>query len=323
MTRSVAVTVLGLLLGVSNVASGQLPNRAPVPGADSAPRSAAPPSVPGAQPPAAQDQVQPPGAPGTVRPEKPLAGADIPPPGTADYRLGPGDIVKIAVYNNPDLATETEVSHDGKIGFPLIGEVTVGGLTRAGSEKLIAERLDTGGFVPKPHVNLLVTQYRSRQVSVIGEVNRPGKYSISEGVGLTDVLALAGGITARGSQMITLIQKDRTGRTVQQEINVRKLLAGTDASKDIRMGNDDVVHVPPVSVFYIYGEVRQPGSYPLAEELTVRQALSLGGGLTVRGTERGIRVDRKSKNGNVQTQRVQLTDRVQPNDVLHVPESWF
>src|SRR5688572_11208743 len=124
-----------------------------------------------------------------------------------EYQLGAGDVVKISVYNNPDLAVETELSQKGAISFPLIGEVQLGGLTRSAAERAIAQRLDAGGFVPKPHVSLLVTQYRSQQVSVLGEVNKPGRYPISQVVGVTDVLAMAGGITAKGSQLITVTRK--------------------------------------------------------------------------------------------------------------------
>jgi polysaccharide export outer membrane protein len=122
--------------------------------------------------------------------------------------------------------------------------------------------------------------------------------------------------------VITIIQKDGNGGVVQQDLDLKRLLPGGDAAH-IRLGYDDIVFVPPLPVFYIYGEVRQPGAYPIAPEMTVRQALSVGGGLTVRGTERGISMERKGKNGEVTTRRPRLTDRVQPNDVLRVPEGWF
>ena len=244
-------------------------------------------------------------------------------PAAGEYRLGPGDVVKISVYNNPDLATESEVSQRGRISFPLVGEVAVGGLTRGEAERAVARALSKGGFVPNAYVNLLVAQYRSQQVSVMGEVNKPGKYPVSLNSTVTDLLAMAGGITAKGSNVITLIQKDAKGRTVQQEINVKKLLAGGDGYANLVVGYDDIIYVPPLPVFYIYGEVRQPGAYPLTPDMTVRQALSLGGGLTPRGTERGIEIDRKSEDGEVSTRRARLTDRVQPDDVLQIPESWF
>jgi polysaccharide export outer membrane protein len=140
---------------------------------------------------------------------------------------------------------------------------------------------------------------------------------------VTDMLATAGGITQKGSNVITVIKRDRNGSATRREINVNNLLASGDLSKNVLVGNGDIVYVPAVSVFYIYGEVRQPGAYPLAPDMTIRQALSVGGGLTIRGTERGIEVDRKGRDGTVGTYRAQLSDKLQPNDVLRVPESWF
>ena len=239
-----------------------------------------------------------------------------------EYRLGPGDIVKISVYGNPDLATETEVSQGGKISFPLVGEVAVGGLTRGEAERAISESLGKGGFVPNAYVNMLVSQYRSQQVSVVGEVNKPGNYAINKASSVTELLAMAGGITAKGSSVIAVIRKDSKGGTVRQEIDTRKLFAGSDAA-NVRITQDDVIYVPAMPVFYIYGEVRQPGSYPLAPDMTVRQALSVGGGLTVRGTERGVRLDRKDKDGKVVSRRPNLDDKLRPDDVLQIAESWF
>ncbi|HKA44438.1 MAG TPA: polysaccharide biosynthesis/export family protein [Burkholderiales bacterium] len=91
-----------------------------------------------------------------------VAETDAPPPGMVEYRLGPGDVVKISVSNKPDLGIETEVAQDGKISFPPVGEIPLGGYTRVGAERAVSERLDSGGFVQQAHVNLLITQYRSR-----------------------------------------------------------------------------------------------------------------------------------------------------------------
>jgi len=244
-------------------------------------------------------------------------------PAAPEYPLGPGDIVKINVYNNPDLTTEAELSQDGTISFPLVGEVKIGGLSRAQAEKAIAARLGEGGFVPNAHVNMLVLQYRSQQVSVIGEVNKPGKYPINQTVTVTDLIAMAGGIGPKGGNMVTIIKRDGNGRTAQHDVDFKGLLSGGNPERNVRIDSEDIIYVPPAPVFYIYGEVRQPGAYPLMPDMTVRQALSLGGGLTARGSERSVQIDRKSADGKVTTRRARLTDRVRPDDVVQVPEAWF
>src|SRR5262245_61691162 len=111
----------------------------------------------------------------------------------ADVQLGPGDMLKVSVYGSPDLTLETRLSERGSISFPLIGEVDVNGITPFAAEKKIAGLLESGGFIRKPQVNVLVTSVQSRQISVLGQVNRPGRYPIEGKRNLTDVLALAGG----------------------------------------------------------------------------------------------------------------------------------
>jgi polysaccharide biosynthesis/export protein len=244
-------------------------------------------------------------------------------PAADDYRLGPGDVVKITVYGIDDLNTEVEISQDGKIMFPLLGEVNIGGLTKGDAVKTIAKRLVDGEFVPNPYVNLLVTQYQARQVSVMGEVNKPGKYPISRPSSVTDLLAMAGGATAKGSGKIVLIKHDADGSTTRREVDIEKLLASADMSRNVVVESGDIIFVPTAPVFYIYGEVRQPGAYPLASDMVVQQALSVGGGLTLRGTERGIKLERKGPNGALESHRVNLSDKLQANDVLRVPEGWF
>lgn len=242
---------------------------------------------------------------------------------SAEYRLGPGDRVRITVYNNADLTTEAQIAQDGRIRFPLIGEITIGGLSRADAERTIARQLASGGFIRQAHVNLLITEYRSQQVAVLGEVSKPGRYPINQAASVTEMLAAAGGITSKASHLITVIRKDGNGESRRYEINVRDLLASDDPAADMRVDRDDVIYVPPAGVFYIYGEVRKPGAYPLVPNMTVRQALSVGGGLTVRGTERGIKVERRGPDGRPRTRSVSLTETLHPDDVIRVPESWF
>src|SRR5205814_10080696 len=119
--------------------------------------------------------------------------------GESNELLGDGDTVRITVFQNPDLTTEARISERGAINFPLIGEVVIGGLAPSDAEARIAQQLSRGKFVVRPQVNLTVLQVRSRQVSVLGQVGRPGRYPLDDvGNNLIDVLALAGGITPGG-----------------------------------------------------------------------------------------------------------------------------
>lgn len=239
------------------------------------------------------------------------------------YVLGAGDTVKITVFQNPDMTTETRISEAGTITFPLIGEVKIAKLTAAEAEARIASMLIKGGFLVKPQVNIAVSQVRSRQASVLGQVNKPGKYPLEDAVvRVTDLIALGGGILATGSDTVTLTTTEN-GKEVKRTINIPEILQSGDTSKNVEITNGDIVFVDRAPLFYIYGEVQKPGAYRLERNMTVMQGISLGGGLSPRGTLRGVRINRPIESGDVKTLQVNLGDVVKEDDVIFVKESLF
>jgi len=239
------------------------------------------------------------------------------------YTVGAGDVVKITVFQVPDLTTETRVSEAGAVSFPLIGEVTVKGLTTLEAERRIAQRLREGGFVQLPQVNMIVLKFASVHVSVLGQVNRPGRYPVEGAVHkLTDLVALAGGVTQLGADTVTLVTQ-RSGKEERVELDLPAMMNAGDLRPDTTVANGDLIYVPRAPVFYIYGEVQRPGQFRVEREMTVMQALAAGGGLTPRGTERGIKLHRRNGNGNVEIVRPAMRDPIRPDDVVYVRESWF
>ena len=236
--------------------------------------------------------------------------------------LGGGDVVKISVYGNPDLAVDTRVSESGFITMPLVGQVGVAGLSTAAAETKIASMLQRGGFVKNPQVNLLVTALTSQQVSVLGQVNRAGRYPIDGPRSVLDLLALAGGISPDGGDVVTVIRK-RNGKVLKDQIDTAELMRIADMTGNSDVQAGDIIFVDRAPRFYIYGEVQRPGQLRLERQMTVLQALSAGGGLTLRGTERGLRVKRRDQDGKLQTIDVKGDDLLQPNDVVYVKESLF
>ena len=238
-------------------------------------------------------------------------------------KLGMGDGVRVTVFQYPDLTTETRVSQRGTITFPLIGEIKIGGLTPAAAGSEIARQLKRGKYLLNPQVTVVMTELRSRQVSVLGQVNKPGRYALDEtSAKLTDVLALAGGVSEVGADTVSIVL-DRNGNTEKLEIDLAAMVRTGDLSKNIDIQNGDTVYVQRAPVFYIYGEVRKAGSYRFEKNMTVMQAVSVGGGLTERATERGINISRRGVDGKLQRVEVGLMDRVQPDDVIHIKEGWF
>ena len=241
----------------------------------------------------------------------------------AEYRLGAGDIVRIVVYQNADLTLEARVSEAGLVSFPLLGQVRLGGLNVTAAEKLIADGLRNGNFVKQPQVTIVVLQVRGNQASVLGQVNRPGRYPIEVAdMRLADLLATAGGIAATGSDVVVFTGM-RDGKPFRLEIDLPMMFSPGGRGQDLLVQNGDTVWVDRQPMVYIYGEVQRPGPMRLERNMTLMQALATGGGLTQRGTEKGIRVHRKSPEGKVQVITPVMDDKVQDGDVVYVRESLF
>ena len=239
-----------------------------------------------------------------------------------DYPLGPGDVLRVQVFQNPDLTTETRVSESGVITYPLIGNIEVGGLPVTDAEKKIAAALKNGGFVRQPQVNIVVLQMRGNQVSVLGQVNRPGRFPLETVSRVSDMLAMAGGATITGDDSAIVIGL-RDGKPFRKVIDIPALYLNERSNEDIVLTGGDIIYVHRAPVFYIYGEAQRPGAYRIERGMTIMQALAQGGGHTVRGSEWRLRLHRKNADGTVEKLSPEMTDTVQPNDIIYVRESIF
>ncbi|MBV8465978.1 MAG: SLBB domain-containing protein [Burkholderiales bacterium] len=236
-----------------------------------------------------------------------------------DYLLGVGDIVKVVVYDHPDLTTEVALGTGGKLTFPLVGEVGLEGKTASQAEALLSDKLKTGGFIKTPSVNVMVTQYRSQRVSVVGEVFKPGRYVLDGPTSLVDMLATAGGITPNGGDVIVLRRGEH-----RVEFTIPKLMGNTDQSlQSMDVVNGDVLYVPRMQQVYVYGEVNRPGAFRLEQHMNAMQALSLAGGFTPRASHSRLKIHRTEPDGSIKKMSITLTDTLQADDVLFVDESIF
>lgn len=244
-------------------------------------------------------------------------------PAANEYRLGSGDVIRINVYQNPDLTLETRVTEAGLVSYPLLGSIRLGTLSVTAAEKLIADGLRSGNFVKQPQVTIVVLQVRGNQASVLGQVNRPGRYPLEVAdMRLTDLLAMAGGAASNGADTV-VVTGVRNGQAFRSEIDLPTVFAAGGKDKDILIINGDAVWVDRQPIVYIYGEVQRPGPMRLERGMTLMQSLATGGGLTQRGTEKGIRVHRKGADGKVQIITPTLDDAMRDGDVVYVKESLF
>jgi polysaccharide export outer membrane protein len=226
-----------------------------------------------------------------------------------DSKLGVGDTVHITVFQQADLTSDARIGERGTVSMPLIGEVKLTGLSQADAARLIAAELKKGKFLNNPQVTVALTTLRSRQVSVLGQVARPGRFPLDDSARLTDVIAAAGGIGPTGADVVTVI---RNGDSRKVEL-----------TKNFALQNGDTVLVDRAPVFYVYGEVPRGGAYRLEPNMTVMQAIVAGGGITPRGSERRLKLRRTGADGKVVETDAKPTDLVQADDVIFVKEALF
>jgi len=161
----------------------------------------------------------------------------------------------------------------------------------------------------------------TRDVAVVGQVLRPGKYGIQGGTRkISDFVALAGGATENAGETL-FFTSARSGTPVTQEINIDELFKSPSnaLNKDLLPG--DVLYVPKAPQVYVYGEVQRPGMYKIDKNMTVMQGIAKAGGLTVRGTQRSVKLHRKNAEGTTVKQSPELTATLQDEDVLFIEES--
>lgn len=259
-----------------------------------------------------------------------LAGPQAGPP-VPGYAIGEHDTLAVKVFDEPALSGTFRVDGDGTITYPLLGRVAVAGLTvRAVEQRLTSLLAD--GYLRRPQVAVEVVEYRSRSLFIMGEVRMPGKYAIEGDVTLLEVLAKAGSLTpTAGSEILIRRMKEAgAGQPALPEaqdsievmrVNLDDLKTGV-AAVNITLQDGDTIIVEPAPRFYISGFVRNPGYYVLQPKMTVQQAIAVAGGLTERGSNRGLKVQR-TENGKPVERDIKLTDPVQPNDTIRVRQRYI
>ncbi len=243
-----------------------------------------------------------------------------------EYMIGEGDLLKIKVYDNPDLTTEARVTGEGKITFPLIGEVEVNGLTAMDVEKRIALFLENG-YIRKPQVAVFIVEYKSKKVTVLGEFTKPGLVELRGNSTLMEVISNAGGITANAGEMLYIQRKILKAGTDKKEdvtitVYLTKLLEQGDVTANVAVLDGDSIYVPRAAFVYVNGEVKNPGVYKITKGLTVLRSITLAGGFTQKAWKGKTKIIRKSDKGEVTTS-VNMDDLVMSDDIVFVPESFF
>ena len=247
----------------------------------------------------------------------------------AIYQLGPTDVLGIKVFGEEALNNTYTVDSDGSITFPLIGRIQVAGKTTREIEEHVTKLL-APDYIRRAQVSVEIATYRSRSIYVIGEVRNPGRYNIQGPQTLLEVIAHAGSTTPTASNTI-IVQRYKdgiaaavsapalpgdTGSAEIMRVSLEDLREGRLTANILLQDNDTII-VPPAERYYVSGQVKQPGSFVLRPGMTVRQAIAEAGGLTDRGSTRGIKIMRKIKDKEVELD-ADMSDLVQPNDTIRV-----
>ena len=275
-----------------------------------------------------------------------------------EYEVGPGDLLSVIVLNQSGLTGEFTVDPEGFMVYPFVGRVKTAGLSALEIERKLATLL-ADGYLKRPQVSVTVKQFRSHRVFVTGEAARPGPYGLRPDRMLSSLLQDIGELTPQAGHEILIIRapgvppaspEPALGDSAEGEavtpspspsptpptrapypgevqgseiirVKLREVRSGFP-DKDVRLQIGDTVFFPKAAQIYLTGHVARPGSYRFDESMTVFQALALAGSVTERGSMKRVRVIRMV-DGRRKELGLDLTDVLEPEDTVHVPERFF
>ena len=241
--------------------------------------------------------------------------------------VGEGDQLLVTVFGQPDLSADIIVGANGIVTLPLVGTVDVRGKTGSEIAGIFAKKLEAGQYLIKPKVSVKVAAQVSRSFSVLGEVVRPGRFVLQGSLSVLDALSLAGGVTPRADKNLRILRRSsQDGKTELTEYATVRLDfedEKNNAQFSQKILANDVLIVGQQKNFYVYGEVRRPGAYPMEDDLNIMRVLSIGGGVTDRGSTSRIIIHRKSSDGVLKEIPARISDVVLPGDVVFINERIF
>ncbi len=255
---------------------------------------------------------------------------------TEDYRLGAEDVIQFTVYDQADLSITVKVSPDGYIPFPLLGRIKAEGFTGRELEKDVEDKL-LSDYLKNPQVSILIKEYRSRKIYVLGGVANPGIYELTRTITLLEALSRAGGLSNNAARHAVISRSkrkdDETGTATEPlKVDLKRLLDEGDTSLNVSIHDGDVIQIPNANSYFVFGEVKSPGLYSIDKDLTILQAITKAGGFTKIAAPSRTKVIR-GKNGTEETIKVDISDiikgdkekniYIKADDIVVIPESFF
>jgi polysaccharide biosynthesis/export protein len=249
------------------------------------------------------------GQPATASPQAPLVS-------DPDYALGEGDVVEVLVVGSSEFNSRARVARDGSVVLPLIGPVQAAGQSPSALAEKVAAALKAGGYYANPIVRVELIGIRSRYVTVLGNITTPGLIPLDRPYRLSEIIARVGGKTASGVEYVVLTRANGESKRYPLEMLAT---GGPDQDPTVQAGDKIWVPAAQSEVFYISGEVKNPGAFEVQGEMTVRIALAKAGGLTENGSDKRITLVRNGKT----VKGANLESKVESGDVITVNARLF
>jgi polysaccharide export outer membrane protein len=263
-----------------------------------------------------------------------------------NYLIGPEDVLSIDVFDVPELSKlKVEVGNDGNVAVPLLGNVRAAGLTQHQLRDELAEEWGKK-YLQDPQVTVTIDDFKSRPVSVVGAVAKPGEYFLTGRRTLVEVLAMAGGPASLGAAAGKEVMVERPGgfadlpqvdglrQTAPDKVSIemKKLLYSQDTDLNIEIDPFDIVSVSRAGVIYVVGAVTRPGGYLLdsKDTVSVLEAIAMAQGVGANAKTRDVRIIKRSDAGVQKEIPIDLKKMMQgkapditlaANDILFVPNS--
>jgi polysaccharide export outer membrane protein len=251
------------------------------------------------------------------------------------YRVGPKDLIEVRVFEAPEVGGSYRVNEQGVLQLPLIGDVTVDGMSEPEIEKRLASLLEAR-FVTRATVDVELKEFLSKPINVIGAVKSPGALKFSGRWTLLEAITEAGGLADNAGDLIYVLRKSQNGLMDQLEISVQDLFTRADQRVNIPLFANDLISIPATVQVTVYcmGEVATPGAivFTSNERISLLAAIARAGGLTDKAAKSGILVKRQRKGGGEEELRLNYRKilagsapdvELRAGDVVVVREAFF
>lgn len=249
----------------------------------------------------------------------------------APLKIAPGDLLHITVFDVPEMTQDVRIGAKGEAQMALIGNINLAELTGEEAAEAIARELRNRKLLLSPQVNVLIKEFASQGVSVIGEVQHPGVYQVLGSRSLLDLISMAGGLTNVADTRITVKRRRESEQTIA--VKLKNDDPESSIANNVQIYPGDLIVVPRAGIVYVMGDVNHPGGFVMQDsgKITLLQALAQAGGATKSASLSKAVLMTRNAQGYATTKmhvgKIQKGEAPDPdlhsNDILFVPNNRF